>query len=294
MNNKNLKDSTKKQRLKKFLYIIRKATGDASLMYTGNLPRNTKAKLKHVISKEELINYTDYLKRNGLFESLLIVELLFKFGFRIGALSKLKTKNLTSDNILIVVEKNSEIVKKKLLKDTANKLRELIKIQKISNNDYIFFPGKFKNNEHKRSKFLSSYIKKSMINSKAFPDNGVENISAHCFRATLAVNKYREEGLFEAKKALNHKNISTTLSHYIKINERNIDLKEETKFQNNKEVNNIFNFYDKDKNYIDNNSYYEESESSEEFNFKTLNNNIEKKEQQLFLRVFHLKKIKYL
>ena len=60
------------------------------------------------------------------------------------------------------------------MKDTANKLRELIKIQKISNYDYIFFPGKFKNNEHKRSKFLSSYIKKSMINSKAFPDNGVK------------------------------------------------------------------------------------------------------------------------
>ena len=98
----------------------------------------------------------------------------------------------------------------------------------------------------------------------------------------MAVNKYREEGLFEAKKALNHKNISTTLSHYFKINERNIDLKEETKFQNNKEVNNIFNFYDKDKNYIDNNSYYEESESSEESNLKTLNNNIEKKNSNYF------------
>ncbi len=75
------------------------------------------------------------------------------------------------------------------MKDTANKLRELIKIQKLLNNDYIFFPEKFKNNKYKRSKFLSSSIKKSMINSKAFPDNGLENISAHCFRAILAVNK---------------------------------------------------------------------------------------------------------
>ncbi len=55
------------------------------------------------------------MKSNGLFESLLIVELLFKFGFRIGAFSKLKTKNLTNNNILIVVEKNSEIVKKKII-----------------------------------------------------------------------------------------------------------------------------------------------------------------------------------
>lgn len=105
MDNKKLNNLTKKQRLKKFLSIMRKATGDASLIYKGNFPKNIKTKIKHLITEKELTNYTNYLKKCGLYESLLLVELLYKFGFRIGALSKLKVKNLSEDNILILVEK---------------------------------------------------------------------------------------------------------------------------------------------------------------------------------------------
>ena len=75
-NNKHLSDSTKKQRLKQFINIIRKAISDASLIYNGNLPKNDKSKIKHYITNDELINYTKYLKSKGLFETLLIVELL--------------------------------------------------------------------------------------------------------------------------------------------------------------------------------------------------------------------------
>lgn len=122
------------------------------------------------------------MKEKGLYETLLIVELLYKFCFRIGALAKVKVKNLSKDNNLILVEKNSEIVQKNLLENTANKLRELIKAEKVLKNDYIFFPKKFPDNDYKRAKFLSGYIKKSMINSNSFPDNDLEDSSAHCFR----------------------------------------------------------------------------------------------------------------
>ena len=69
----------------------------------------------------------------------MIVELLFKFGFRIGELAKVKAKNLSKDNNLILIEKNSQIIKKNILEETANKLRPLIKAQKTSKNDYLFF-----------------------------------------------------------------------------------------------------------------------------------------------------------
>lgn len=138
MDNKKLNNLTKKQRLKKFLSIMRKATGDASLIYKGNFPKNIKTKIKHLITEKELTNYTNYLKKCGLYESLLLVELLYKFGFRIGALSKLKVKNLSEDNILILVEKNSEIIKK-LMDKTAEKIRKLIEIQNLNKDDYIFF-----------------------------------------------------------------------------------------------------------------------------------------------------------
>ena len=85
-----------------------------------------------------------------------------------------------------------------------------------------------------------------MIDSKAFPINDLENISAHCFRATLAVKTYKQSGALEAQKVLNHKNVTTTLSHYIKINDRGINLNEEKKYKNNKILNSAFNFFEND------------------------------------------------
>lgn len=240
MNNKSLNNNTKKQRLKKFINIIRKAAGDASLMYSYNYPKSIKAKIKHLITDEEIIKYTNYLKKEGLFESLLIIELLYKFGFRIGAISKIKVKDLSEDNNLTLLEKNEEVIKRKLFAETANKLRQLIKIQKITRNDFIFFPNKFKQSINKRAKFFSSYIKKSMIKSRAFPNNDFEDISAHCFRATLAVKKYKSSGLEAAKKALNHKKMSTTLCHYIKENERELNLYEEKNYEYNQMINSVF------------------------------------------------------
>ena len=240
MNNKSLNNNTKKQRLKKFINIIRKAAGDASLMYSYNYPKSIKAKIKHLITDEEIIKYTNYLKKEGLFESLLIIELLYKFGFRIGAISKIKVKDLSEDNNLTLLEKNEEVIKRKLFAETANKLRQLIKIQKITRNDFIFFPNKFKQSINKRAKFFSSYIKKSMIKSRAFPNNDFEDISAHCFRATLAVKKYKSSGLEAAKKALNHKKMSTTLFHYIKENERELNLYEEKNYEYNQMINSVF------------------------------------------------------
>ena len=66
----------KKQRLKKFLSIMRKATGDVSLIYKGSFPRNIKPKFKHLIMEKEIIDYTNFLKERELYISLLITELL--------------------------------------------------------------------------------------------------------------------------------------------------------------------------------------------------------------------------
>ena len=78
---------------------------------------------------------------------------------------------------------------------------------------------------------MSAYIKKTMINSESFPENDLEDISANCFRATLAVNKYKHGEAIIAQKAMNHKNVGAALSHYIKINDREIDLEEERKYK---------------------------------------------------------------
>lgn len=108
-------------------------------MYTGNFPNSIKPKIKHLITDNELINYTNYLKNNRLFEFLLIIELLFKFGFRISAISRPKSNNLYPDNFFLVKEKNSEIIRKQLLDSTTIKISKLIEIQKLKKDDFIFF-----------------------------------------------------------------------------------------------------------------------------------------------------------
>ena len=59
-NNMNLSVWTKKQRLKQFLNIFRKAALDAFMIYKGNLPKNIKLKIKHYITEKEILNYTNY------------------------------------------------------------------------------------------------------------------------------------------------------------------------------------------------------------------------------------------
>ena len=102
-----------------------------------------------------------------------------------------------------------------------------------------------------------------MISSKSFPENDLEDISAHCFRATLAVNKYKEGWAFFAQNALNHKKVETTLAHYIKINERDIDLKEENKYKNNKTIISSFNFFDGKENLQEDTSSNNEDQEME-------------------------------
>ena len=94
-----------------------------------------------------------------------------------------------------------------------------------------------------------------MISSNSFLDNDLEDISAHCFRATLAVNKYKEGGAFFAQEAFNHKKVETTIissfnffdykerlqedssSNDEEQEEENIDITEKNKFSDkNKEL----------------------------------------------------------
>ena len=121
-----------------------------------------------------------------------------------------------------------------------------------------------------------------MISSKSFPENDLEDISAHCFRATLAVNKYKEGGAFIAQNALNHKKVETTLAHYIKINERDIDLKEENKYKNNKTIISSFNFFDGKENLQEDTSSNNEDQEMENMDLMKEDKFTEKDEDLIF------------
>ena len=121
-----------------------------------------------------------------------------------------------------------------------------------------------------------------MISSKSFPENDLEDISAHCFWATLAVNKYKEGGAFIAQNALNHKKVETNLAHYIKINERELDLKEENKYKNHKAIISSFNFFDGKENIQEDSSSNDEDQEMENMDLMKEDKFIEKDEDLIF------------
>ena len=121
-----------------------------------------------------------------------------------------------------------------------------------------------------------------MISSKSFPENDLEDISAHCFWATLAVNKYKEGGAFIAQNALNHKKVETTLANYIKINERELDLKEENKCECNKAIISSFNFFDGKENIQEDSSSNDEDQEMENMDLMKEDKFIEKDEDLIF------------
>lgn len=256
-------ETTKAAKKCKLRNIIRLCTGNAAIDYENTLGKRVpKGKPKHIITDDELDEFTKYVKSKGLFISLIIVEILSKFGFRIGALARFKVSDIGSEGICVFKEKNEQIVKKQLLKETLEKIKHIIIHQKLSDKDYVFFHNAFPNDEKKRAKFLSNKITCLMQESKAFHVGEKETLSSHCFRATLAVKKYKEAGIKMAKEALGHQHESTTINNYLRIEDHNLEINEEENYKNDLKLKKIFNI--NCRTTVDNNSedYINDSESS--------------------------------
>ena len=118
---------------------------------------------------------------------------MYKFGLRIVALSKIKANDLFPDNVIIFKEKNSKLIKRMLLKGTADLLRLLIKECNIDNNKYLFYFFQYQDNEDKRSLFFTQKFRNLLHDSKGFSFSSEESLSSHIFRATHAINSYRGE-----------------------------------------------------------------------------------------------------
>ena len=137
---------------------------------TYNLPVGVwkPAKLKHIVTKEELIKFIKYLNSKKLYVIIIMCMLMYKFCLRFGALAKLKANDLLPDNIIKFKEKNSKLIKRKLLLDTSNLLRLLINECKIDNNKYLFYFFEYEDDEDKRSLFFIQNLEIYCMTQKLF------------------------------------------------------------------------------------------------------------------------------
>lgn len=162
---------------------------------------------------------------------------MYKFAVRIGAICKLRKNSLTEDSFLFFIEKRRKVIKRKLIKETADRLRVLIENQKLKDDNYIFYPNRFPHDKEKRESSICEKVNRNLNDSKCFKASSLEIISSHMFRATKAVEIGCGFNVIEAQKELNHSNPQTTLRHYIAPERRGLLLNVEEKNRaNNDEI----------------------------------------------------------
>jgi integrase len=82
-----------------FLRAMRKITRNPSLDYSVPLGNIQNPNIKHFMNHEELKQFMIYLKGKGNLQLFILFELLYKFGVRVGALSKLKVNDLSDEGL---------------------------------------------------------------------------------------------------------------------------------------------------------------------------------------------------
>lgn len=146
--------SSIKKNLNILLRFIRLATKNPYLNYDLPIGIGEPVKLKHIITKEELIKFFRFLNSKRLYVIIVMCLLMYKFGLRVGALAKLKVSDLMPNGIIIFREKNNNVIKRALIKETFDILNIMIRELELDEDQYMFYFFKFEDNEDKRCFFL--------------------------------------------------------------------------------------------------------------------------------------------
>lgn len=232
INEKKYNRTTIKHRLRLFRRILRKCTKNQELDFSSFLGNDEPPKLKRVITRDEYRNFLNYLDRKDLFVIKFIIELLYKFAIRIGALAKLRVFHITENDFINFPEKNKKIITRKMVPSTAHKIRTMIKTQNLQNNDYIFYPKKHLNDVDKRQSHFSAIINRHIRDSNCFKKTTQEIICSHMFRVTRAVEIGLGVNLQAAKNELNHASENTTYYNYIQPERRHAYINLEEEYEN--------------------------------------------------------------
>ena len=218
---------TIKKNLNTLLRYIKLATKNPLLSYEFPIGKGQPSKLKHIITDNELKKFIRYLNSNKYYVLIVICMIMYKFGLRIGPLAKIKVRDFLPNNIIIFKEKNSLIIKRKLLDSTAEIIQRLINECGLKEDDFMFYYFKFENDEEKRCQFFAQKLRNVLHESNCFSLATTESLSSHIFRATYAVNSYQNNNIEKIQSDLGHKLSYTTLNSYVHPERRNLNLNEE-------------------------------------------------------------------
>ena len=155
-----------------FLIALNKCTRNPNLEYPSSLGQILKPYNKYYIQLDGLKYFMNYLKRKEDFQTFVIFELLYKFGIRVGAISKIKVMDINEEGVIIFHEKNQKKPKRNLSEKFYQKIKYLISINKLKERDFLFF-NNYKNKSEKRGKLLARICFAQHIQLKPFKKMGL-------------------------------------------------------------------------------------------------------------------------
>lgn len=132
------------------------------------------------------------------YENALALRVSLETGLRIGDVLKIETKDFNGRTITGVAEKTGKPFKKVVSMDLAHRLKQ------ISSEKWVF-TGRFGNKPRTRQAVWKN-LKKAV---KILEITG--NIAPHSARKTYAVECFKDNGLGNVKKELQHDDINTTM-----------------------------------------------------------------------------------
>lgn len=133
------------------------------------------------------------------YKNVLALRVSLETGLRIDDVLSLRPEDLKGRTIKGLAEKTDKPFKKTLSADLARRLRE------VSGKWYIF-PHRTKPNDHRKRQTVWKDVK------KAAHIMGIKgNIAPHSARKTFAVELFKDKGIGEVQKELQHDRIGTTM-----------------------------------------------------------------------------------
>lgn len=133
------------------------------------------------------------------YKNVLALRVSLETGLRIDDVLSLRPEDLKGRTIKGLAEKTDKPFKKTLSADLAKRLRE------VSGKRYIF-PHRTKPNEHRTRQTVWKDVKKA---AQIMGING--NIAPHSARKTFAVELFKDKGINEVQKELQHDRLGTTM-----------------------------------------------------------------------------------
>lgn len=132
------------------------------------------------------------------YENALALRTSLETGLRIGDVLKIEVKDLNGRTITGIAEKTNKPFKKVISADLAHRLKQV-------SSDVWIFTGRFGNKPRTRQAVWKN-LKKAV---KTLEITG--NIAPHSARKTYAVEEFKENGLGNVKKELQHNDVNTTM-----------------------------------------------------------------------------------